>query len=90
MVPMTDGNDSKILLRSRDGRMPAGVYAGFTCYLGLDATLAQMIWAGGLRPQRSAGGVPACPAAGVLIPDESQTSSIAENIAGKEQDSWSG
>jgi hypothetical protein len=35
-------------------------------------------------------GVLAYPAAGVLIPDEGQTSSIAENIAGQERDSWSG
>jgi hypothetical protein len=35
-------------------------------------------------------GVLAYPEAGVLIPDEGQTSSIAENLAGREQDSWSG
>jgi hypothetical protein len=34
--------------------------------------------------------VPACPAAGVLIADEGQTSSIAKNIAGKDRDFWSG
>jgi PspC domain-containing protein len=52
---MTDGNDSKVLLRSRDGRMLAGVYAGFARYLGLDVTLARVIWAGGLRPERRRG-----------------------------------
>jgi hypothetical protein len=31
------------VLRSRDGRMLAGVYAGFARYLGLDVTLARVI-----------------------------------------------
>jgi hypothetical protein len=57
---MTDGKDSKVPLRSRNGRMPAGVYAGFARYLGLDATLVRVIWAGGLRPQlrRGQAGLP--------------------------------
>jgi hypothetical protein len=61
---MEDGNDSKVLLRSRDGRMPAGVYAGFARCLGLDVTLARVIWAGGLRPQRRRGGRAGLPGGG--------------------------
>lgn len=51
---MTDGNDSKVLLRSRDGRMLAGAYAGFARYLGLDVTLPGDLGRG-LRPQRRRG-----------------------------------
>jgi phage shock protein C len=69
--------------------MLAGVYAGFARYLGLDVTLARVIWAT-VSVISGGAGVLAYPAARVLIPDEGQTSSIAENIAGKKQDSWSG
>ena len=47
---MTDGNDSTILLRSPDGRMPAGCTRD-----SLDVTLARVIWASGLLAQRRRG-----------------------------------
>jgi phage shock protein C len=86
---MRDGNEGKVLVRSRDGRMLAGVCAGVADYLGFDVTLVRVIWAvvsvltGGV-------GVLAYLAAWALIPDEGQKSSIAENLAGKNSDAWSG
>ena len=86
---MTDGNGSKVLVRSRDGRMLAGVCAGIAGYFGLDVTLVRVIWAvvsvitGGV-------GVLAYLVAWVIIPDEGQKSPIAENIVNDKQDAWSG
>ena len=42
---MRDGSESKVLMRSRDGRMLAGVCAGIADYFGLDVTLVRLIWA---------------------------------------------
>ena len=42
---MRDGNGSKRLMRTRDGRMLAGVCAGVANYLSLDVTLIRVIWA---------------------------------------------
>ena len=86
---MTDGNGSKVLVRSRDGRMLAGVCAGIAGYFGLDVTLVRVIWAvvsvitGGV-------GVLAYLVAWVIIPDEGQKSPIAENFVSDKQDAWSG
>ena len=42
---MRDGTASRALVRSRDGRMLAGVCAGVAGYFGLDVTLVRVIWA---------------------------------------------
>jgi phage shock protein C len=89
MVDMTSGNDSKVLVRSRDGRMLAGVCAGLARYLGLDVTLVRVIWAA-VSVITGGAGVLAYLAAWIIIPDEGQQSSIAENLAGKNKDAWSG
>jgi phage shock protein C len=89
MVPMTDGNGSKVLVRSRDGRMLAGVCAGIAGYFGLDVTLVRVIWAV-VSVITGGAGVLAYLAAWVIIPDEGQKSPIAENIVGDKQDAWSG
>ena len=53
---MTDTNGNKVLVRSRDDRMLAGVCAGLADYFGVDVTLVRVIWAvvsvltSGLRP----------------------------------------
>jgi phage shock protein C len=89
MVHMTDGNGSKVLVRPWNGRILAGVCGAFAGYFGLDVTLVRVIWAivsvmtGGV-------GVLAYLVAWVIIPGESQKSSMAENITGKKQDAWSG
>lgn len=40
---MTDGNGTKVLVRSRGNRMLAGVCAGLAGYFGLDVTLVRVI-----------------------------------------------
>jgi phage shock protein C len=89
MVHMTDGNGSKVLVRSRDGRMLAGVCAGVAGYFGFDVTLVRVIWAV-VSVLTGGAGVLAYLAAWAIIPDEGQKSSIAEDIVSKKQDAWSG
>jgi phage shock protein C len=86
---MRDSSGRRVLVRIRDGRMLAGVCVGVADYSGLDVTLVRVIWAvvsvitGGL-------GVLAYLVAWIVIPDEGQKSSLAENMFGKKQDSYSG
>ena len=86
---MTDGNGSKVLARPRNGRMLAGVCAGIARYFGLDVTLVRVIWAV-LAVITGGAGILAYLVAWILIPNEGQQSSVAENTVGKKQDSYSG
>lgn len=86
---MKDGNASKVLMRRRDGRMLAGVCAGVADYFSLDVTLVRVIWAV-VSVITGGAGVLAYLVAWIIIPDEGQKSSIAENMVGKKQDSYSG
>jgi phage shock protein C len=89
MVRMRDGNGSKVLVRPRDGRMLAGVCGGVAEYFGLDVTLVRVIWAV-VSVITGGAGVLAYLVAWIIIPDEGQKSSVAENMTGKKQDSYSG
>lgn len=81
---MNSGNETKVLVRSRKGRMVAGVCAGLADYFGMDVTLVRVIVAviavitGGL-------GVLAYLAAWAIIPDEGEKTSIADNLMGSKQ-----
>ena len=81
---MNVGNGTKILVRSRKGRMVAGICAGIADYSGLDVTLVRVIVTvvsiitGGT-------GVLAYLAAWMIIPGEGEKTSIAQNIIGKKQ-----
>jgi phage shock protein C len=86
---MRDRNGSKVLMRPRDGRMLAGVCAGVADYFGLDVTLVRVIWAV-LAVITGGAGILAYLVAWILIPNEGQQSSVAENTVGKKQDSYSG
>jgi phage shock protein PspC (stress-responsive transcriptional regulator) len=86
---MRDSSGSKVLVRRRDGRMLAGVCAGVADYFGLDVTLVRVIWAV-VSVITGGAGVLAYLVAWIIIPDEGQKSSIAENMVGKKQDSYSG
>jgi phage shock protein C len=83
---MNSGNRTRILVRSRSDRMVAGVCAGLGDYFGVDVTLIRVIVAvatvftGGL-------GILLYLVAWALIPAESETIPVAENIAGQNQDS---
>jgi phage shock protein C len=91
MVGMTERNGSgKVLMRRRDGRMLAGVCAGIAGYFGWDVTLVRVIWAV-VSVLTGGAGVLAYLAAWVIIPDEGQKGSIAENLTKKKNpDAWSG
>lgn len=86
---MRDGNESKVLMRPRDGRMLAGVCAGVADYFSQDVTLVRVIWAV-VSVITGGAGVLAYLVAWIIIPDEGQKGSIAENMAGQNQDSYSG
>ena len=86
---MNSGNETKVLVRSRKGRMVAGVCAGLADYFGMDVTLVRVIVAviavitGGV-------GVLAYLAAWAIIPDEGEKTSIADNLIGSKQNTSSG
>lgn len=86
---MDSGNETKVLVRSRKGRMVAGVCAGLADYFGMDVTLVRVIVAvvavitGGV-------GVLAYLAAWAIIPDEGEKTSIADNLVGSKQNTSSG
>jgi phage shock protein C len=86
---MRDRNGSKVLMRPHDGRMLAGVCAGVADYFGLDVTLVRVIWAV-LAVITGGAGILAYLVAWILIPNEGQQSPVAEDMAGKKQDSYSG
>ena len=83
---MRDGHGAKVLVRSRNGRMVAGVCAGAAEYFGIDVTLVRVLAAvitGGA-------GVLAYLAAWVIIPSQSEKASPAENIARTKQGASAG
>jgi len=86
---MTHGDGNKILVRSRDGRMLAGVCAGIAGYFGVDVTLVRVIWAV-VSVLTGGAGVLAYLAAWAIIPGESQKSLTDENMVSNKQDAWSG
>jgi phage shock protein C len=86
---MSNGNGSKVLVRSRKGRMVAGVCAGAAEYFGVDVTLVRVIVAV-VSVITGGAGVLAYLAAWVIIPEEGEKTSIAENIVTKKQDAPAG
>jgi phage shock protein C len=82
MANMSDVNGSKMLVRTRDGRIVAGVCSGLGQYFHMDANVIRVIFAvitvftGGF-------GALAYLAAWVVIPEEGEKSSIAENLVNK-------
>jgi len=82
MAIMSNVNGSKTLVRTRDGRILAGVCSGLAEYFGIDANLIRLIVAvitvftGGF-------GALAYLAAWVVIPEEGEKTSIAENLVNK-------
>jgi phage shock protein C len=81
---MNRGNGTKALVRSRKGRMVAGICAGIADYFGLDATLVRVIVAV-VSVITGGTGVLAYLVAWVIIPEEGEKTSIAQNIVGKRQ-----
>ncbi|HTS95178.1 MAG TPA: PspC domain-containing protein [Streptosporangiaceae bacterium] len=79
---MSDVNGSKMLVRTRDGRIVAGVCSGLAQYFGIDVTLIRAIVAV-LTVFTGGFGALAYLAAWVVIPEEGEKSSIAENLVNK-------
>jgi phage shock protein C len=84
MAYMTDVNGAKKLIRTRDGRMVAGVCSGIGEYLGADANVIRLVFA--LITVFTAGfGVLLYLAAWVVVPEEDEPTSIAERMIKKNQ-----
>jgi phage shock protein C len=79
---MSDYNGRKMLVRTRDGRIIAGVCSGLSEYFGLDANLIRLVVA--VLTVFTGGFVAlAYLAAWVVIPEEGEKSSIAESLVNK-------
>jgi phage shock protein C len=89
MAAMSSDTRSKVLVRSREGRMVAGICAGLARYFGWDVTTVRVIVAV-LCVITGGTGVLAYLAMWVLIPEEGEKSSLAEDLIGKSQHSSSG
>jgi phage shock protein C len=85
---MNSGNGTKILVRSRKGRMVAGICAGIAEYFGVDVTLVRVIVAV-IAVITGGAGVLAYLVAWAIIPEEGEKTSIAENLIGQKQDASS-
>ena len=79
---MSNMNGGKVLVRSRDNRIIAGVCAGFADYLGMDVNLVRVLVA--VVTLFTAGtGILGYLVAWAVIPEEGQKSSIAEDLISK-------
>jgi phage shock protein C len=81
---MNSRNGSKVLVRSRKGRMIAGVCAGIAEYLGVDVTLVRLIVAV-VAVITGGTGALAYLVAWALIPEEGEPSSVAETFISKDK-----
>ena len=82
MTDMSDVNGTKKLLRTRDGRLVAGVCSGIGDYLGVDANVIRLIFA--LITVFTAGlGILLYLVAWVVLPEEGEPTSIAEKMIKK-------
>jgi phage shock protein C len=72
---------TKRLYRIRDGRLVAGVCAGLAAYFGVDPTLVRLAFA--LLTVFGGAGVLLYLVAWVVIPDETEGTSIAESVINK-------
>ena len=79
---MNRENGTKVLVRSRTGRMVAGVCAGVAEYFGIDVTLVRVIVAV-VAVITGGAGVLAYLVAWAIIPDEGEKYSIAEDLLSK-------
>ena len=77
-------NDQKQLVRPREGRMVAGVCAGIGQFFGIDANIVRIIFA--ILTVFSAGAAALVYViAWVVVPEEGETGSIAENYLNKKK-----
>ncbi len=81
---MNGGNGTKTLVRSRQGRMLAGICAGAADYFGVDVTLIRVIVTI-VAVLTGGAGVLAYLVAWVIIPEEDEKTTVSENGVGKKQ-----
>ena len=86
---MNSGDETKVLVRSRKGRMVAGVCAGLAEYFGIDMTLVRVVVAV-IAVITGGAGVLAYLAAWAIVPEEGEKTSIAENLVSSRQNTSSG
>jgi phage shock protein C len=89
MADMNSGNGTKTLVRSRKGRMVAGICAGVAEYFGWDVTLVRVIVAV-IAVLTGGAGLLAYLAAWAIIPEEGDKTSIAEKLVSTNRDASSG
>lgn len=82
MTVMSTPNGHKVLVRSRKGRMLAGVCAGIADYFGIDVTLVRLILAV-ICVFTAGAGVLAYLVAWAVIPEEGEQVSIVEGLISK-------
>jgi phage shock protein C len=82
---MNSGSGTKVLVRKRDGRMVAGVCAGFADYLGSDVTLIRVIVAA-IAVLTGGAGILAYLVAWVIIPEEGRQAPVAEDTDTRARD----
>jgi phage shock protein C len=85
MADMNSGNGTKTLVRSRKGRMVAGICAGVAEYFGWDVTLVRVIVAV-IAVLTGGAGLLAYLAAWAIIPEEGDKTSIAEKLVNTNRD----
>jgi phage shock protein C len=86
---MNSGNETKVLVRPREGRMVAGVCAGLAEYFGMDVTLIRVIVAV-VAVITGGAGILAYLVAWVIIPEDGEKTSVAENLVSSKQNGSSG
>jgi phage shock protein PspC (stress-responsive transcriptional regulator) len=79
---MNTTNGTKVLVRSRKGRMVAGICAGVAGFFGWDVTLVRVVVAV-VSVMTGGTGVLAYLVAWVLVPVEGEKTSIAEDLISK-------
>jgi phage shock protein C len=75
---MYSGSGTKVLVRKRNGRMVAGVCAGFADYFGSDVTLIRVIVAA-VAVVTGGAGILAYLVAWAIIPEEDQKPPVQED-----------
>ena len=79
---MNQANETKRLVRARKGRLLAGVCAGIAEYVGIDVTVIRLLFVA-LGVVTFGVGVLIYLAAWIVIPEEGEDQSIAENLIKK-------
>jgi phage shock protein C len=81
---MNGTNDHKKLIRPKDGRMVAGVCAGIGQFFGIDPNLVRIVFAA-LTLFSAGAAALVYLAAWIVVPEEGETGSIAENYLNKKK-----